>query len=142
MLERLLTENGFVDVDQRVMSLQLTLPSAADALTMMQQAFGAYRAVLAESSDAVRVAGFQPGEYTFGGRTVIVEDGVAKLPDRSFFAGSTATMDRCVRTMVHEVGVGLQDAIKLATDNPARFMRLDSDRGSLAPGKRESREGR
>jgi N-acetylglucosamine-6-phosphate deacetylase len=87
-------------------------------------------------TDAVRVAGFQPGEYTFAGRTVIVEDGVAKLPDRSFFAGSTATMDRCVRTMVHDVGLGLQDAIKLATANPARFMRLDAERGSLVPGKR------
>lgn len=87
-------------------------------------------------TDAVRVAGFPPGEYTAAGRTVIVEDGVAKLPDRSVFAGSTATMDRCVRTMVHEVGVGLQAAIKLATINPARFMRLDADRGSLAPGKR------
>jgi len=87
-------------------------------------------------TDAVRVAGFQPGEYTFGGRTVIVEDGVAKLSDRSFFAGSTATMDRCVRTMVHDVGVGLQDAIKLATANPARFMRVEADRGSLTPGKR------
>ena len=87
-------------------------------------------------TDAVRVAGFQPGEHTFAGRTVLVEDGVAKLPDRSFFAGSTATMDRCVRTMVHEVGLGLQDAVKLATTNPARFMRLDAERGSLVPGKR------
>lgn len=87
-------------------------------------------------TDAVRVAGLPPGEHTFAGRTVIVEDGVAKLPDRRFFAGSTATMDRCVRTMVHEVGLGLQDAVKLATINPARFMRLDSERGSLVPGKR------
>jgi N-acetylglucosamine-6-phosphate deacetylase len=67
---------------------------------------------------------------------ILVEDGVAKLPDRSFFAGSTATMDRCLRTMVHEIGLPLQDATKLATVNPARFMRLDADRGSLTPGKR------
>lgn len=87
-------------------------------------------------TDAVRVAGFPPGEHTAAGRTILVEDGVAKLPDRSFFAGSIATMDRCLRTMVHEVGLSLQDAVKLATINPARFVRIDGDRGSLVPGKR------
>ena len=87
-------------------------------------------------TDAVRVAGFPPGEHTWAGRTVLVEDEVAKLPDRSFFAGSIATMDRCVRTMVQEVGLPLQEAVKLATVNPARFMRLDGDRGSLVSGKR------
>lgn len=45
-------------------------------------------------------------------------------------------MDRCLRTMVQEVGLTLQDAVKLATINPARFMRIDADRGSLVPGKR------
>lgn len=87
-------------------------------------------------TDAVRVAGFPPGEHTAAGRTILVEDGVAKLPDRSFFAGSVATMDRCLRTMVHEVGITLRDAVKLATINPARFVRIDGDRGSLIPGKR------
>ncbi len=87
-------------------------------------------------TDAVRVAGFPEGEHTAAGRTILVEDGVAKLPDRSFFAGSIATMDRCLRTLVREVGLGLGDAVKLATINPARFMRIDGDRGSLAPGKR------
>lgn len=87
-------------------------------------------------TDAVRVAGYPPGEHTAAGRTILVEDGVAKLPDRSFFAGSIATMDRCLRTMVHEVGLPLQDAVKLATINPARFMRINGDRGSLVPGKR------
>jgi len=87
-------------------------------------------------TDAVRVAGFPPGQHTSAGRTVLVEDGVAKLPDRSFFAGSIATMDRCVRTMVQEVGLSLREVIKLATINPARFMRLDGDRGSVTAGKR------
>ncbi len=87
-------------------------------------------------TDAVRVAGFPSGEHTSAGRTVLVEDGVAKLPDRSFFAGSIATMDRCVRTMVQEVGLTLREAVTLATINPARFMRLDDERGSLTPGKR------
>ena len=56
VLERLLTDNGFVGVEQRTLVLPLRLPSAAQALAMMQEAFGAYRAVVSASPEAVRVA--------------------------------------------------------------------------------------
>ena len=69
------------------------------------------------------------------GQTVIVEDGVAKLPDRSAFAGSVATADRLVRTMVSMAGVPLEDAVKMMTLTPARIMKLDSVMGSLEAGK-------
>lgn len=55
-LEQLLTRSGFTGVVQRNLGAQLRLPSATDALTMMQEAFGAYRAVLAGSPDAVQRA--------------------------------------------------------------------------------------
>src|SRR3546814_902098 len=46
-------------------------------------------------TDAMRAAGMPPGESVLGslhdGLKVIVEDDVAKLPDRSAFAGSVAT---------------------------------------------------
>lgn len=56
VLERLLADSGFVDVEQRTLALPLRMPSAAQALTMMQEAFGAYRAVVSASPEAVRVA--------------------------------------------------------------------------------------
>ena len=37
---------------------------------------------------------------------VIIEDGVCKLADHSALAGSIATMDRLIRTMVEEERVG------------------------------------
>ena len=55
VLEQLLTESGFVELDQRTLTLSLRMPSATDALTMMQEAFGAYRAVVADCPEAVRV---------------------------------------------------------------------------------------
>lgn len=55
VLERLLVENGFVGVEQRTLGLPLRMPSAAEALAMMQEAFGAYRAVLSDSLETVRV---------------------------------------------------------------------------------------
>lgn len=90
-------------------------------------------------TDAMRAAGMPPGESILGnidtGLKVIVEDGVAKLPDRSSFAGSVATADRLVRTMTGLAGVPLPEAIRMITSTPARIMGVGSKKGSLIAGK-------
>ena len=60
----------------------------------------------------------------------IIEDGIAKLPDRTAFAGSVATTDRLVRTMVKQVGVDVWDAVQMMTKNPARIVGLKT-KGAL-----------
>jgi len=89
-------------------------------------------------TDSMRAAGMPEGPSILGGldggQEVIVEDGVAKLPDRSAFAGSVATADRLVRTMVCEGGVSVEDAVKMASINPARIMGMDSHKGKLEAG--------
>ncbi|MEZ5064309.1 MAG: methyltransferase domain-containing protein [bacterium] len=55
-LAALFTEAGFADVHERTVSLHLRLPAAADALTMIQQAFGLYRAIIEDSPEPVRDA--------------------------------------------------------------------------------------
>ena len=66
---------------------------------------------------------------------VIVEDGVAKLTDRSAFAGSVATADRLVRTMVNLGGLTLPEAVRMITCNPASVMRISGRKGSFDAGK-------
>ena len=56
VLERLLTDSGFVSIEQCALAVPLRMPSAAQALAMMQEAFGAYRAVVSDSPETVRVA--------------------------------------------------------------------------------------
>jgi ubiquinone/menaquinone biosynthesis C-methylase UbiE len=51
ILERLMKESGLTVVKSTKVRASLRLPSASDALQMMQQAFGAYRAVVADLSD-------------------------------------------------------------------------------------------
>jgi len=48
VLENLLATSGFEDIQTRVMRTEVVLPSAQDALTLMQEAAGAYRAVIAD----------------------------------------------------------------------------------------------
>ena len=90
-------------------------------------------------TDAMRAAGMPPGESVLGsfknGLKVIVEDNVAKLPDRSSFAGSVATADRLVRTMVSMAGVPLLEAVQMATATPAGIMKIADKKGSLVIGK-------
>ena len=90
-------------------------------------------------TDAMRGAGMPEGEFILGnknsGLKAIVEDGVAKLPDRSSFAGSVATTDRLVRTMINMAKVSVIDAVKMMTYTPARIMNVADRKGSLAVGK-------
>jgi len=90
-------------------------------------------------TDAMRAAGMGEGESILGdvtnGIKVIVEEGVAKLPDRSAFAGSVATANRLVRTMVSMAGISMMDAIKMMTSTPARILKIEDKKGTIARGK-------
>ena len=66
---------------------------------------------------------------------VIIEDGVCKLSDRSALAGSIATMDRLIRTMVQKAEIPLEDAIRMASETPARIMGVLNRKGTLERGK-------
>jgi len=88
-------------------------------------------------TDAMRAAAMPEGNSILGSLTdgieVLVEDGVAKLPDRSAFAGSTATADRLIRTMRDMADIPLIDAVRMATTTPARILGLQGSIGALAP---------
>ena len=90
-------------------------------------------------TDSMRAAGMPEGKSILGsldkGQEVIVEDGVAKLPDRTAFAGSVATADRLVRTMLQLAGCSLPDAIRMITATPAEIMKIENSKGSLTKGK-------
>src|SRR6185295_16158614 len=95
-------ESAFIidDMDVEIIADGVHLP--APLLKLVFKIKGTDRTALI--TDAMRAAGMPPGESTLGhirnGLKVIVEDGVAKLPDRTSFAGSVATADRLVRSMV------------------------------------------
>lgn len=56
VFEGLLCDSGLADIEAKVVPASLRLDSAAAALEMMQQAFGAYRAVVADLSPEARAA--------------------------------------------------------------------------------------
>lgn len=109
-----------------------------ELLQMIYRFIGPDRTCLV--TDSMRGAGLPDGAESIlgsltNGQTVIIEDGVAKMPDRKAFAGSVATADRLLRTMVQIAEVPLCDAVKMLTQTPAKIQNLH-DRGVLEPGKR------
>jgi N-acetylglucosamine-6-phosphate deacetylase len=62
------------------------------------------------------------------------EDGVMKQMDRESFAGSVATMQQLVKNMHLCAGIPLCDAVRMATEVPARRIGLDQSKGCVAPG--------
>ena len=79
-------------------------------------------------TDSMRGAGMPDGPSILGrkqdGMPCIIEDGVAKLTDRSAFAGSTATFDRLVRIMHKDAGISIEECVKMASTTPARMIGL------------------
>lgn len=90
-------------------------------------------------TDSMRASGMPEGEYLLGskknGTLAIVEDGVAKMPDRAAFAGSVCTPDRLIRTMLNMTDLPMTKAVNMVTDTPCRIMGIDKNKGSLCAGK-------
>ena len=90
-------------------------------------------------TDAIDVAGLKDvkGEIysQISDMNIIIEDDVAKLPDRLAFAGSVATTDRLVRNMINLADVPLYQAVKMMTATPAKNIGMFSKKGSLSTGK-------
>jgi N-acetylglucosamine-6-phosphate deacetylase len=85
-------------------------------------------------TDATAGAGLpDESRFALGGLDCVVRAGVCLLADGSALAGSASRMIDLVRTMVHEVGVPLHEAVSMATTNPARAIGLKA-KGRLESG--------
>lgn len=90
-------------------------------------------------TDSMRGATMPDGPSLLGslknGVPVIIEDGIANMPDFTSFAGSVATTDRLVRVMVQKAELPVWEAVKMASLNPASFLGIQGKYGSIEPGK-------
>ena len=84
-------------------------------------------------SDSMCAAGHVDGEYDLGGQTVYVKDGKALLADGTI-AASTSNVYEELKNVI-SFGIPLTQAVKSATINPARAIRVDNETGSIAVGK-------
>lgn len=84
-------------------------------------------------TDSLEIAGTDITEGVMSGTAFIVEDGVCKLKDRTAFAGSVATADCLIKTLVNDCGYAIPTAVKMLTEVPAKI--LGVNKGEMATGK-------
>ena len=103
----------------------------ADTLKSMLRAKGLSRAVLV--SDSVALGGMPPGIYEqqIGGRVELSADGRLGIVGTPYLAGAARPLKDGVAMAARSAGLALADALKLATENPGRFV---GGRGRLAVG--------
>ena len=84
-------------------------------------------------TDSLKFAGYT-GE-TINDPNYVIENGVCKWADRQTLAGSIATADVLVQTMVKKAGIPLEDAVRMASETPARLIGIADTKGTLEKGK-------
>lgn len=85
-------------------------------------------------SDAMRAKCMKEGDYDLGGQMVNVKDGKALLSNGAL-AGSVLTIPKAIKNMVKFTDCKLEEAIVMATENPARQLKLFANKGSIEVGK-------
>lgn len=84
-------------------------------------------------TDCMCAGGLPDGVYQLGELPVTVKNGVART-DCGSLAGSTLSLNKAIRNMTGLAGVPELDAVKMASEVPARILGVDHRMGSIAPG--------
>jgi N-acetylglucosamine-6-phosphate deacetylase len=104
---------------------------APRVIKLFLRAKGADRAVLI--TDAISATGMPDGKYKLGGFEVDVSGDRCDLDGK--LAGSVLTLDRAVRNVMRFLPLTLNEAVRLATLNPARLLGVHGTLGELAIGR-------
>jgi len=104
---------------------------APEVLELFIKAKGVEGAILI--TDAISATGMPDGNYRLGEMEVAVRDG--RCEREGTLAGSVLTLDRAVRNIAAYAGIPLQEAVRLATLNPARRLAMEGERGLIASGR-------
>jgi N-acetylglucosamine-6-phosphate deacetylase len=86
-------------------------------------------------TDAMPTVGADAKSFNLQGKPISVEDGVC-VDELGVLSGSDLDMSAAVRNATTQLGVDLADAVRMASLNPAAFLRLDHELGRIAPGYR------
>lgn len=85
-------------------------------------------------TDSMRAKCLKNGTYDLGGQEVSVANGKALLADGTL-AGSILKMKDSLKNMMEFSHISLEEAVKLASENPAKQLKMFDRKGSIAEGK-------
>ena len=86
-------------------------------------------------TDCLSCGGLPDGDYKIGELPIRLQNGQARLKDGGNLAGSTLTLDRAVKNMASWGIVTAEQAIRMATEVPARSLGMGDRCGAILPGR-------
>ena len=86
-------------------------------------------------TDCLACGGMPDGEYVLGELPIVLADGVARLRDEGNIAGSVLTLARAVKNVVDWNIVTAEQAVRMATEVPAKMSLIDDMCGFILPGR-------
>ena len=104
-------------------------------LRLIYEMKGADRVALI--SDAIRPAGMGDGVFTVWGEDISVRNGRTSLSGgdaAGTIAGSVISLRQALKNMI-DLGVPIAEAVRMSSIVPARVAGVETERGSIAPGK-------
>jgi len=104
-----------IHVDPNVLALTLKIKTAEQLVLV---------------TDAMRAKCLSEGEYDLGGQKVFVKSGAARLAS-GVLAGSVLTLNKAFSNIQDYTGCSLKDAVKMASENPAKQLGIFDKKGSI-----------
>ena len=86
-------------------------------------------------TDCLSCGGLPDGDYKIGELPIRLQNGQARLKDGGNLAGSTLTLDRAVKNLASWGIVTAEQAIRMASEVPARSLGIGDRCGSILPGR-------
>lgn len=85
-------------------------------------------------TDAMQALGLPEGRYTYNGMEYVSKQGTARYHDGTLI-GTTMGLNLLMLRFHQFTGSSFEDAVKAASENPARLLGIDNTKGSLEVGK-------
>nr|UWI51072.1 N-acetylglucosamine-6-phosphate deacetylase [Clostridioides difficile] len=85
-------------------------------------------------TDSIEAGGLEDGNYALGGQKVIVKGNEARL-ENGALAGSVLSLNKMVLNFLNNTNLRVNEAINLASLNPATSLGINNKKGSLDIGK-------
>lgn len=85
-------------------------------------------------TDALAIKGMPEGLYDLDGFQIEMRNGCAYVAGTDKLSGSTLSMIKCVKNVVEQCDVPVEDAVLAASTNPATYLGVENTKGRLAVG--------
>lgn len=85
-------------------------------------------------TDAMHLIGLPDGEYKWDEQIIVKTGDRLYLKNTDTLAGAATTLPQCIRNLMKWAHIGLPEAVKAATNNPALSIGVEHEKGFLNVG--------